>query len=262
MKALTFEEIDRPLEISNKPDLVEHPGQKLVMVKAAALNRRDYWITKGLYPGIQSGVTLGSDGAGICQGQDVVINPNVNWGQDPRLFDKTYSILGMPNDGTFAEYILVPEDRLVIKPHHLTYEQAAALPLGGLTAYRALFTKCNPRSGDKILISGVGGGVALFACQFAIAAGFETYVTSGSDEKIQQAISMGAAGGVNYKSEKWHNKLSEMTGGVDAVIDSAGGSGFNNLVKVCNPGARIAIYGGDMWVNRWTKSPANILETN
>ena len=76
-----------------------------------------------------------------------------------------------------AEYLTVNADRLRLAPTHLNTEQAAALPLAGLTAYRALFGRAQLQAGEKVLISGIGGGVALFAMQFAIAAGAEVYVS-------------------------------------------------------------------------------------
>ncbi|MEN0048593.1 MAG: zinc-binding dehydrogenase, partial [Bacteroidota bacterium] len=174
----------------------------------------------------------------------VIINPNIDWGNDEAVQTLYYQILGMPENGTFAEYIAVKEDRLHDMPAHLTIEEAAALPLGGLTAYRAAFTKCQIKKGDKVLISGVGGGVALFACQFAIAAGAEAYVTSSSEEKIQRAVELGAKGGFLYTDETWIKQVRKAIGGVDAIIDSAAGDGFANFLKICNPAARICFYGG------------------
>ncbi|MEM8525476.1 MAG: zinc-binding dehydrogenase [Bacteroidota bacterium] len=219
-------------------------GEALVNIEAAALNHRDVWITKGLYPNIHTPTILGSDGAGRVGERKVIINPNIDWGDDEAVQTLYYQILGMPENGTFAEYIVVEEDRLHDMPEHLSMEEAAALPLGGLTAFRATFTKCQIKKGDKVLISGVGGGVALFACQFAIATGAEVYVTSSSEAKIQRAIELGAKGGFLYTDENWTKQLRKEIGGVDAIIDSAAGDGFANFVKICNPAARICFYGG------------------
>lgn len=244
MKALVYTEKGAPLAYKDIDAPQAADGAVVVDVKAAALNHRDNWIMKGMYPGIQPNVTVGSDGAGTIDGRDVIINPNVNWGDNQRFPAKEYTMLGMPTNGTFAEQIAVNPDRLADKPAHLTYEQAAALPLGGLTAYRTLFSRCQLQAGEQVLISGVGGGVALFAFQFAVAAGADVYVTSGSDEKIQKAVEMGAKGGANYREEKWSRPFGKETGGFDVIIDSAGGSGFGDLVKLTRPGARIGFYGG------------------
>ncbi len=229
-------------------------GKALVRIKAIALNRRDDWIREGKYPNIRYGGTLGSDGSGIVEavgdekdsswvGQEVVINPNIEWGIDPDVQSKKYSILGMPVNGTFAEYCLVDVDRVQPKPFHLDFLQAAALPLGGLTAFRALFRKGGLRAGQNVLISGFGGGVAQFAFLFAQAAGAHVYVTSGSDEKIARAIKMGAKGAYNYKKETNYSDLWKTRGGFDLIIDSAGGDQINNFIKILKPNGKIVFYG-------------------
>ena len=224
---------------------IEATGDEVVVdMKASALNHRDVWISKGMYPEIQFPVILGSDGAGIYQGEPVILNPSVHWNENPTYQPKDFEIIGMPNNGTFAEQILVQKEQLFPMPKHLNFESASALPLAGLTAYRTLFTRCQLKKNERVLISGVGGGVALFAMQFAIAAGAEVYVTSGSDEKIEKAIRLGARGGVNYKVDFWYKKLQKLTSGFDVIVDSAGGEGFTNLLKVADFGARIGIYGG------------------
>lgn len=244
MKAIVFQGKGQPIEVAEIPKLSPKTGHSIVHLKAAALNHRDVWISKGMYPGLQPGVTLGSDGAGTVDGRPVIINPSWFWGNDERFPGKDFQILGMPIDGTFAEQILVPSDRLFDKPEHLDFEQAAALPLAGLTAYRVLFSRCQLKPGEKVLISGIGGGAALFAFQFAIAAGAEVWVTSSSEEKINEAMKMGAKGGANYREENWAKTFGKKAGAFDVIIDSAGGSGFANLVKLTAPGARIGLYGG------------------
>jgi zinc-binding alcohol dehydrogenase/oxidoreductase len=245
MKALVLVAKDQPLmyETLEKPQNTE--GYALVELKAAALNHRDVWILKGMYGGIKYPSVLGSDGAGILEdGTEVIINPSLDWGDDARAQGKNFRILGLPDEGTFAQYIKIPKSNIVAKPPHLTFEEAAAVPLAGLTAYRALFTKCQPLASDKILISGIGGGVALFALQFAVAAGFEVWVTSSSVEKIEKAKALGAKGGYNYKEEGWSKKAMTDMGGFDCIIDGAVGTGFSELVKSCRPAARICFYGG------------------
>ena len=244
MKAVTITAKDAPVEYREIPDPEATPGQVVVDIKTAALNHRDVWITKGMYPGIVYPGVLGSDGAGMYDGREVIICPNIGWGNKRAHQHPSYSILGMPTFGTMAEKVVVGEDKLYDKPVHLSWEAAAALPLGGLTAFRALFTRGQLQAGERVLISGIGGGVALFAFQFALAAGAEVYVTSGSEEKIKRAIEMGARGGVNYKLEDWHKTIAKQAGGFDVIIDSAGGPGFALFPKICNYGARIVTYGG------------------
>jgi len=230
------------------------PGKVLVKMKAAALNRRDEWIREGKYPNIRLGVTLGSDGAGVVEavhdesdkhwiGKEVIINPNINWGPDPEVQSRFYTILGMPVDGTFAEYILVQTDRIQSKPAHLDALQAATLPLGGLTAFRALFKRGHLQPGQNVLISGFGGGVAQFAFSFAQAAGANVYVSSGNDTKIEKALKMGARGAYNYRRDALYPDLWKTKGGFDIVIDSAGGDAINNFIKMLRPHGKIVFYG-------------------
>jgi zinc-binding alcohol dehydrogenase/oxidoreductase len=244
MRALQINAVGTPIELTTTSIPEPMEGEVLVEIKAAALNHRDVWITKGKYPGLKFPVIPGSDGAGICEGKSVILNPSLDWGENPRFQGKDYHILGMPTNGTFAEYVKVPRSQVVEMPDHLDYTQAAALPLAGLTAYRCLVSRCQVQKNERVLISGVGGGVALFACQFALALGAEVYVTSGSDEKIEKAIELGAAGGVNYRKDQWEKELKSLSGGFDVVIDSAAGDGFEKLLKICRPGARVGIYGG------------------
>jgi len=244
MKALLLESKAAGLQYRDVEPQALASDEVWVEIKAAAMNHRDVFITQGLYPGIQYPIILGSDGAGVYEGRPVIINPAMDWGGDQRAQSKAFHILGLPTHGTFAEQVAVRRDRIHPKPAHLDYLQTAALPLGGMTAYRALFTKGDCKPTDKVLISGIGGGVALFAFQFALAVGAEVYVTSSSEEKLKRAEKMGAAGGVNYKEEGWHKQLLQRSGGIDLIIDSAGGEGFAQFLKVANPGGRIVMYGG------------------
>lgn len=260
MKAAIIKNLHEPLVIEDVEKPLPGPGEVIVQLKAASLNHRDVWIQKGLYPKITTPIIPGSDGAGIVSevgedvdstwlGKEVIINPSQNWGDNPAFYGDEHKILGLPDNGTFAEYVKVEARYLVQKPAYLSFEQAATLPLGALTAWRALHTRAKWQPGDKVLVTGAGGGVALFVIQFAIAAGAEVWVTSGNDQKIQKAIEMGAKGGINYKNPTWFRDLLVKTRGpklgyFNVIIDSAGGPGFAKLTDIAAPGARICFYGG------------------
>jgi len=246
MQAYIIQEINQPPYKTEVPVPVPNEHEVLVKISASALNHRDVWITKGQYPGIKLGAIMGSDASVTHEGREYVINPGLDWGDDEGYQAANFRVLGVPDDGTFADYICIDEKYLHVKPNFLTAVEAAALPLAGVTAYRALIVKAKPKAGDKVLISGIGGGVALFAMQYAVALGCDVYVTSGTEEKIKKAMALGAKGGYLYHDAEWPKRLMSEIGGVDVIIDSAAGSGFNNLVKVCNPGARISFYGGSL----------------
>ncbi|MBI2496712.1 MAG: zinc-binding dehydrogenase, partial [Opitutae bacterium] len=255
MKATVLTAVKKPLEVREVPDLTAAPGRAVVRLKAAALNHRDLWIQLGLYANIKLPLIPGSDGAGVVEsvgdgvdrawlGREVIINPSLNWGPDLRAQGPAFCILGMPDSGTFAEMISVPAANLAPKPAHLSWEQAAALPLAGLTAWRALFTRARLLVGERVLVTGVGGGAALFALQFAAAAGAEVWVTSGSPDKIVRAQSLGASGGVNYHENGWAAASQKQAGGLfDVIVDSAGGTGFGSLIELIRPGGRIVFFG-------------------
>lgn len=246
MKALVLNNINQPLDFQEVDFPFPKKGEVVVELAASALNHRDVWITKGQYAGIRFPTILGSDGAGWLEGREVIIHPSLNWGRQQAFQGDQYHILGLPVNGTFAEAVAVPRRNVFPKPAHLSLEQAAALPLAGLTAWRAVFSRCRLKKGENVLISGVGGGVALFALQFAVAAGARVWVTSGDDAKIARAVQMGAQGGVNYKTADWDKQLRAQAGGFHVVIDSAAGDQFARLAGLCFSGGRVGIYGGTL----------------
>jgi zinc-binding alcohol dehydrogenase/oxidoreductase len=260
MKANVLEAPNQPMVWKEVDTPTPGSGEVLIKIKAAALNRRDYWITIGKYAGIKYPTILGSDGAGIVTqvrddvdgawlNKEVIINPSHNWGDDDNYQGKDFKILGLPDDGTFAEYVKVKAEYLFEKPAYLTWEQAAAFPLAGLTTYRALITKGRAKKGDTVLISGVGGGTGTFSLQWAVALGCRVFVTSGSSDKIEKAKQLGALAGVSYKAQDWPEELIHLSGGFNVIIDSALGEGFAKFADLAKPGGRIVYFGataGDM----------------
>jgi NADPH:quinone reductase-like Zn-dependent oxidoreductase len=126
-------------------------------------------------------------------------------------------------------------------------EEAAALPLAGVTAYRATFTRGELREGETVLVTGVGGGVQTFVLLYAKAVGARVIVTSSSDEKLERASALGADIAVNYKTDPdWHKTARKASGRIDMVIDSAGGESFAKALTIVRPGGRVVTYGGTM----------------
>ena len=243
-EVLQYEDVETPEPVA---------GQALVALRAAGLNHRDIWQRRA-YTGYGSNI-LGSDGSGVVEsvgapedkgweGRDVVINPSLYWGDREDGPGPGYQILGIPTAGTYAEKVLVPVENLAVKPGHLNYSQAAALPLAGLTAWRALFTQGRLAPGETLLLPGIGGGVAGMALAFAKKAGVRVIVTSSSDEKLAKAKAQGADLGVNYKDDNWETTVREFAdGGVDLVLDHSGEQTLPAGLRLVRTGGRIVFLG-------------------
>lgn len=255
MKAALFKGKDTSLVVEDikKPRPVK--DQVLIKLHYAALNHRDLWVMQEQTQQFPNGIILGSDGCGVIEdvgedadpllvGAEVIINPSLEWGANPMVQGDNFKILGFPDNGTFAEYVVISKKYIFERPENLSFEESAAVPLSGLTAYRALFSKARLRAKEKVLITGIGGGAALWALQFAAAYQGRVYVTSSSEEKIAKAKTLGAVGGFNYKEADWAEKAKkEAGGGFDIIIDSAGGDQFSKLVDLALPGGRIVNFG-------------------
>jgi NADPH:quinone reductase-like Zn-dependent oxidoreductase len=197
----------------------------------------------------------GSDGAGIVsavgagvrrlsEGDEVVIYPSLRWGMLKSHPSADFEILGGPTDGTYAEFIRLPAENVLPKPPHLSFEEAAAFPLAGLTAWRALITKAQVKPGERVLIPGAGSGVATIALQIAKLAGARVYVTSHSDDKLRRARDLGADGAINYTAADWPDGIRRSSGGgFEIVIDSVGAATFNHALELLVLGGRMVTFG-------------------
>ena len=257
MNAVVLSETGAPevLKLGTAPDPVPGPGEVVVALRAAALNRRDVFLRKGIAPSPLP-VIPGSDGAGTVralgagvsghsEGDEVIVFPSLGWGGGEEAPAPGFRILGGPDDGTYAELVKIPAENVFPKPGRLSWEEAAALPLGGLTAYRALVNRARIRPGETVLILGIGGGVATIALHIARAAGCRVLVTSSSADKIARARELGADAGVDYTDGDWVAAVRELTGGsgVDVVVDSVG-STWADSINCLRPGGRAVVFGG------------------
>lgn len=254
-----------PLEKITLPEPQPKENEAVITLTAAALNHRDLFIRQHLYPGTTFGVPLLADGVGTVSTtgtsptaqswlhKRVLLNPGSGWtcSLEGPEHPNGYAILGGTNAypaGTLADYITLDTGHLEPCPDHLSDAEAAALPLTGLTAWRAFWVKSgNALPGRNILVTGIGGGVALMVLLFAVAQGCNVYVTSGSRDKIERAVGLGAKGGVVYKEEGWEKKLLGLLPAerrfVDAIIDGAGGDVVSKGSRLLKPGGIISIYG-------------------
>lgn len=143
--------------------------------------------------------------------------------------------------------MVVERDQVILAPEHIDNVHLAAWPLGGVTSWRAVSVNGEVQRGQNVLITGIGGGVALLALQLCLAKGATVYVTSGSEDKINKAISLGAKAGFNYKSADWPSQLEQSLkthkAGLDVIIDSGGGNIFSQTSKVLKAGGRLVCYG-------------------
>lgn len=225
-------------------------GQVVVALKAAGINRRDLYI-KNRRSAEAEALVLGSDGAGVIAavgegvtnvtvGDEVIINPSLRWDENSIAPPETFDILGMPDHGTFAEKIVIAATQVEPKPAYLTWEEAASVALAGLTGYRAMFTKGNLKAGETVFIPGAGSGVVTYLIQFAKNIGARVIVTSRSEEKRQQALTLGADLALDTNSD-WPEALANET--VDLVIESVGRATFNRSLAVLKKGGRMVVFG-------------------
>ncbi|KAG5980419.1 hypothetical protein E4U55_004036 [Claviceps digitariae] len=257
-----------PINIKHVPIPAVGPNQLLVRIDAAALNHKDLFIRRHLYPAIsfenplladgygtvvQAGPAVSQQSRALLLNKPVLINPMSGWESDPEAPEGQGAVViiggsSMTRMGCGQDYALVQEEDVVPAPAHLTAAEGAALPLAGLTGWRALVTKSrNAEAGRNILVTGIGGGVALQVLQFAVAMGCHVYVTSGNEDKIERAKGMGARAGVLYTREGWEMELKALLPRerpfVDAIIDGAGSNIVGKACKVLKPGGVIAQYG-------------------
>lgn len=233
-------------------------GQVRVRVRAVSLNYRDILLATGRYGFSTPPADLIplSDGAG----EVVAVGPGVTrwkagdrvaatfsqgWLGGSQTDDAWRTALGGGIDGMLAEQVVLHESGLVRVPDHLSWEEAASLPCAAVTAWNALNGVTSVKAGDTVLALGTGG-VSIFALQFAVAAGARVIVTSSSDEKLEQARSLGAHDTINYRTTpEWQDEVRRLTGGrgVDRVIEVGGTGTIPRSIASTKPGGIVALIG-------------------
>ena len=229
------------------PDPAERPGWVTVALRASALNWHDVLVRQGRY-GSPLPHVIGADGAGVRTdtGEHVVVLPSLNWGDRDEAPGTRWEILGDHTPGTYAELVSVPVNCVAAKPVGMNWAEAAALPLVGVTTYRALFSRGRLRPGESMLVIGAGGGIATMAIALAVAAGAAITVTSSSTEIIEHAVSAGARGGVLHTEPGWPDDARAMSpndAGFDLILDPVGR--WNESVRALRPGGRLVVLGAN-----------------
>ncbi len=231
------------------------PQEVLIRMKAASLNYRDLVILSGLMPieikfpfiplsdgtgeivAVGQGVTrfqVGHRVAGNLQQRFIAGNPR------PGVLEDS---LGGPLNGVAAEYVVLHEDGIVPIPDHLSYEEAATLPIAALTAWSMLIEYGGLQAGDTVLLQGTGG-VSIFGLQFALMAGARTIITSSSNAKLEQAKALGAWQTINYSTvPDWDKAALELTGGVDHVLDVGGAATMGKSINALRIGGTLSMVG-------------------
>jgi NADPH:quinone reductase-like Zn-dependent oxidoreductase len=251
------------VEVEQRPEPKPLRDEVVLKVKSCGLNHLDIWVTKGRGGAkLPMPHILGTDAAGLViaagadvtnvrPGDEVILNPGLSCGyceycrRGETSECKSFGIVGMSRPGTFAEQVAVPARNVYPKPPYMSFDEAGAFVLSYLTAWRMLMTKANLKSGQTVLIHGVGGGVALCSLQLAKLAGAEVIVTSSSDAKLARASQIGADHIINYKTSDVAESVREITSsrGVDIVIDTVGAAAWPIDQAAVRKGGTIVLCG-------------------
>ena len=251
------------VQFGRRPAPEPAPGEVLVRMRAATLNRVDLYMRDS-----GAGIThvlpqiMGVDGAGeiaqinasgskLTVGQDVVLHPGIACRRceyclsGETVLCTSIRFLGEHRDGTLAEYVSLPAQHVFPMPPGLNYVEAAALGVNHLTAWRMVFSKAKVQPGETVLIFGIGGGVSLAALQLVKQIGARAIVTSRHDEKLQRALAMGADSAINGRTDDIPLKVRELTNGrgVDVVIENVGQAVWADALKSLARGGRLAVCG-------------------
>ena len=231
------------------------PDEVLLEVKAISLNYRDLLVVEGRYNPKQplplipcsdaaaEVIDVGTEVKRFRKGDRVCPIFCQSWlaGKPDRR--KLRSSLGGPLQGTFAARLKLNQEGLVHVPGHLDYVEASTLPCGGVTAWNAVVVEGGIRRGDTVLIQG-GGGVSLFALQFAKALGGNVFATSSSEERLLRLKELGANEGL-LRTKNWGTRLKQLTGGegVRLVIEVGGGEAMAESLRAVAIGGVIILIG-------------------
>jgi zinc-binding alcohol dehydrogenase/oxidoreductase len=245
------------VQIRRVPIPRPRPGWVTVRLRAAGLNRLDAMMLAEAGVG-EEGAIFGSDGAGViaeigadprwvgaplAPGASVIICPSLYWGTSPVAPSDDYEILGSPTAGTHAEYVSVPAENLHPMPEHLSFAQAAAMPMSALTAWRALVTRGHLRAGETLVVGAASSGVGSMAILIAASLGATVVAITSSADKAKTARDLGAHHVVDRTSPHLGATITErLKGRADMALDPTG-SLWQAFADALRPGGRLVVVG-------------------
>ncbi|HEU4562559.1 MAG TPA: zinc-binding dehydrogenase [Longimicrobium sp.] len=265
MRAAIFHEHGGPevVRIEEVPQPRPGSGEVLVQVKASALNHLDLWVRRGLPIETTMPHIGGSDIAGIIAevgvdidrarvGERVVINPNLYDGtcewcrRGEQSMCPNFRILGEHTNGGFAEYVTAAAAHAYRLPDDYSFEDAAALPIAYMTAWRALHSRARLQQDESVFVVGASGGTALAAVQIALLIGARVFALTSGAENVARLHEFGAAHVYDRTADaEWAKALMRDTGGrgVDVVVENVGAATWKGSVRALAPGGRLVTYG-------------------
>lgn len=268
MKAVRIHRNGGPEELvaEDVPEPSPRPGEVKIRVRACSLNHLDLWVRRGRpdLPLVQP-LVLGSDvagevvelGAGVTgiePGDEVIVYPGVHCGRCPAclggdqpLCPEFHALGSRPgSDGGYREFVTVPARSVLPKPRNLSFVEAAALGIAGITAWRMLVDRARVQPLETVLVTGASGGVGTFAVQIARVFGARVIALAGNAEKARRLREeLGADEVVVYRDQPWRERVLDLTGGrgVDVVLETVGRATWSDSIAAAARGARIVTIG-------------------
>ncbi len=264
MEAMAFEKQGgaEVLEYRELPDPTAGPGQVVVRLRAASVNRLDIWIRQRL-PGVEPiPHIVGSDGAGevaevgagvagLKVGDRVCIYNGLSCGHceycivGENNVCADFQLLAWKTQGTYAEKIALPAANVIPMPPSLSFEKAAAFPLTFLTSWHLLVAQAGLRAGERVLVHAAGSGIGSAAIQIAKLCGASVMATAGSEAKLKKARDLGADETAPYSTPDWPEAVLKWTGGrgVDVVFEHIGPPTFEPNIRCMANNGRMLVVG-------------------